>query len=134
MYLVDTSVWIDFLRENETKAMKFLKGLMQKEEIYGLTPLIYQEILQGAKSAEKFEKMCKYFSSQHFFMPKNSIYTFERAAQHYCNCRWAGVTIRSTVDCVIAQIAIENDLILLHNDKDFDHMKKVLSTLRVISG
>ena len=53
------------------------------------------------------------------------------AAHIYFSCRRKGITIRSTIDCLIAQISIEHDLILLHNDKDFTHMAAVIPQLKL---
>ena len=51
--------------------------------------------------------------------------SYAAAARIYFDCRKKGITVNSTVDCLIAQTAIENDLTLLHNDADFDRMRKV---------
>jgi len=53
------------------------------------------------------------------------------AARIYGACRAAGVTIRSSVDCLIARIAIEHDLALLHDDRDFEDIARVVSELRL---
>mgnify|MGYP001825603953 FL=1 len=87
--------------------------------------MIYQEVLQGAKSEKEYAGLKKYLSSQRFFHPQDPIETFAKAARIYFRCRKKGVTVRSTVDCMIAQIAIENELLLLHNDKDFEAMAAV---------
>ena len=84
--------------------------------------MIYQEVLQGAKSEKEYAGLKKYLSSQRFFHPQDPIETFAKAARIYFRCRKKGVTVRSTVDCMIAQIAIENELLLLHNDKGFEAM------------
>ncbi|MEA3280386.1 MAG: VapC toxin family PIN domain ribonuclease, partial [Thermodesulfobacteriota bacterium] len=69
----------------------------------------------------------KYLGTQRFYYLKDPIDSFARAARIYFDCRREGVTVRSSIDCIIAQTAIENNLFLLHNDKDFDIMKKVIS-------
>lgn len=55
--------------------------------------------------------------------------SYEAAALIYLNCRRKGVTIRSSLDCLTAQCAIENKLTLLHNDYDFKHMAGVITEL-----
>lgn len=55
MYLVDTSVWVDFLRGRATAEVRALKDLLAGEEIVGTAPIILQEILQGADSSARFE-------------------------------------------------------------------------------
>jgi predicted nucleic acid-binding protein len=52
--------------------------------------------------------------------------SFARAARIYFDCKKKGITIRSTIDCLIAQTALEHDLFLLHNDTDFDAMASVI--------
>ena len=59
MYLVDTSVWVDFLRGDETPHVRALNDLLSGQEIVGTAPMILQEILQGADSAERFETWIK---------------------------------------------------------------------------
>ena len=87
--------------------------------------MIYQEVLQGAKSEKEYAGLKKYLSSQRFFHPKDPIKTYAKAAGIYFRCRKKGITVRSTVDCMIAQIAIESELLLLHNDRDFEAMAAV---------
>ena len=50
------------------------------------------------------------------------------------SCRRAGVTLRSTIDCLIAQVALEHDLIVVHNDRDFDLLSGVVPEVRLYSG
>jgi predicted nucleic acid-binding protein len=52
--------------------------------------------------------------------------SYASAAKIYFKCRKKGITISSTIDCLIAQSAIENNLFLLHNDSDFDRISKVV--------
>ena len=129
-YLVDTSVWIDFIKGQDNQPVKFLHNLLEHNKTVGLTALIYQEILQGAESELKFKQFKEYFNQLPCYYPKHSINSYADAAQIYCTCRRKGLTIRSTVDCLIAQIAIENELILLHNDKDYAHIANVFPVLK----
>jgi predicted nucleic acid-binding protein len=62
------------------------------------------------------------------------MYTHREAARLYQACPAAGVTIRSTIDCFIAQLAIEHDLVLLHGDRDFERMAEVAPNLRLRSA
>jgi predicted nucleic acid-binding protein len=61
-----------------------------------------------------------------FYHPKNLVDSFETAARSYFLCRKKGVTVRSTIDCLISQIAIEHNLLLLHSDRDFDAMAQII--------
>ncbi len=130
MYLVDTSVWIDYINGKEAEHVSFLDQVLSNPLAFGLNGLIYMEILQGAKNQKAFEQFQRYFSGQQFYSFQQTENSYSTAAQIYFDCRRSGITIRSSVDCLIAQCAIENELILLHNDKDFVQMATVVSTLK----
>ena len=125
MYLIDSSVWIDFLNNKTDNSIDKCIALNQS----GIMSLIYTEVLQGAKQ-NKFDTYCAYLSAQPFYTLKDGKTSYEQAAQIYRKCRKQGITIRSSIDCLIAQCAIENDLILLHNDKDFDKIASIIPTLK----
>ncbi len=129
MYLIDTSVWIDYINGTEAEHVDFLDQLLSNPLAFGLNGLIYMEILQGAKNRQAFEQFKQYFSGQRFYHFQDTQKSHATAAQIYFDCRRKGITIRSTVDCLIAQCAIDNKLILLHNDKDFVQMADVVTTL-----
>ena len=58
---------------------------------------------------------------------KDAIESYASAARIYTNCRKKGTTVRSTIECLIAVTAPEHDLLLLHNDSDFDAIARVVS-------
>ncbi|MSP52883.1 MAG: PIN domain nuclease [Gammaproteobacteria bacterium] len=132
MYLIDTSVWIAYLRQEQNAAVAYLQNILKKQHSFGITSAIYQEILQGASSVKDFARLTDYFSTQHFYHPLEPVTSYENAAQLYFTCRKQGVTIRSTIDCLIAQIAIEHNLVLLHNDKDFEDLSKIAAKLNLV--
>jgi predicted nucleic acid-binding protein len=134
MYLVDTSVWIDFFREKDNQPVQFFLKILNGRQPFGITSFIYQEILQGANSKKDFDKLNDYMETQKFYHPKDPVLSYKNAAEYYFNCRSEGITIRSTVDCLIADIAVEHDLWLVHNDKDFSQLSKVVPTLKLVSG
>lgn len=119
MILVDTSVWIDFLRGENSPERRTLHGLIENEEDIAITEIILTEILQGIKKDKDFRTMKNYLLEFPIYKPE-STETYINAARIYRNCRIKGKTVRKTVDCVIAAICIENSLILLHKDSDFD--------------
>lgn len=133
MILVDTSVLIDFFQGNENRGTDHFRDILESEFPFGITSLIYQEVLQGAKSEKEYETLRMYLSSQRFFHPKHPIASYEEAARIYFVCRKSGITVRSSLDCLIARIAIENELTLLHNDRNFDVMAPVIG-LRLYPG
>jgi predicted nucleic acid-binding protein len=130
VYLVDTSIWVDFLRQRETESVGFLERLLENPLACGITDQIYLEILQGARDARSFDKLQRYFSGQRFYSFENSQQSHAAAARIYLQCRRAGITIRSSIDCLIAQCAKERELILLHNDRDYLAMAQVVPELR----
>ena len=131
MYLVDTSVWVDYLRGKTTAQVRTLRELLAGEDIVGVAPIILQEVLQGADSDQRFEKWRKYFARLCCYMPADPVASHVAAAKLYQSCRRAGKTPRSSNDCLIAQIAIEHALILLHEDRDFEAIARAVSDLRL---
>lgn len=131
MYLVDTSIWIDYFRNKENKGVQHFMDIMDNKIPFGITGLIYQEILQGAATLKDFNQLTDYLNTQEFFHAKDEIISHQEAAKIYFNCRRKGLTVRSSIDCFIAQIAIENDLILLHNDNDYITIQKANPELRI---
>ena len=129
MYLVDTSVWVDYLRGNATARVEALAGLLGGDQIVGVAPIILQEILQGADSEQRFDKWRKYFTGLCCYLPRDPVASHIEAARIYQSCRQAGKTPRSGNDCLIAQIAVEHRLVLLHDDRDFDAIAGVVRGL-----
>jgi predicted nucleic acid-binding protein len=129
MYLVDTSVWVSYINGANSPTVEFLDQLLSTPMLVGITDLIYMEILQGAKSEPAFKKLQKYFSTQKFYRFIDPQSSYEKAAFLYLSCRRQGITVRSSIDCLIAQCALENELILLHHDKDYKNLQKVIPQL-----
>jgi predicted nucleic acid-binding protein len=126
MILVDTSVLIDFLKGFQTEGRDKFEVVLHRKIPFGITSFILQEVLQGAASEKEFLLLKKYLLSQKFYHPKDPVDSFARAARIYMDCRKQGITIRSTIDCIIVQTALEHDLFILHNDNDFNAMAKVV--------
>jgi hypothetical protein len=125
MVLVDTSVLIDYLRGAENAAMRRMQRILDAGIAFGISPLTYLEVLQGTRTGKDFQEVRSYLETQRFYGLKDERESYAAAARIYFDCRKKGITINSTVDCLIAQTAIEHDLELLHNDADFDRMRKV---------
>jgi len=128
MVLVDTTVWIDFFADRDEPHVATLQELIENEEDIFLCGVILAEVLQGIQSDTEFFKTKEYLGDL-IFLPMRQA-TFLRAAEVYRSLRKKGITIRKPVDCMIASVAIEYDIQLLHNDRDFDHIAKY-SSLRV---
>ena len=129
MVLVDTSVMISFLKGEENSSINKLIDLIDRDISFGINTFIYQELLQGVSTEIQFNKLKEYLDSLKFFELKNGRESYADAARIYYNCRINGITIRSTIDCLIAQTAIENNILLLHNDKDYTKISKIYGNL-----
>ncbi len=105
MYLVDTSVWIDSLRQVDNAESRFFKSLIADCAPNGITGVIYQEVLQGARGQEDYEQLRTYLGSVTFYHPLDPVGTYTEAAHLYRRCRAAGITVRSTLECLIANLA-----------------------------
>ena len=81
-------------------------------------------MLQGARGEREWRNLAEVLETQQVFHPVDGWATHLLAARIYYDCRRRGVTIRSTVDCCIAAQALETESTLLHNDADFERMKK----------
>ena len=126
MVLVDTSVLIGYLQGKENDAVLRFQYILDNNIPFGINYSIYQEVLQGVKTEKDFDKVKKYLDTQRFYSLKKEKESYASAAKIYFKCRKKGITISSTIDCLIAQTAIENNLFLLHNDSDFDDIAKVV--------
>ncbi len=133
MYLVDTSVWVDHIRGRDRTHVRFLRDLLSNPLAVSIAPLIYMEILQGARDPASYDRLQSYFSGQRFVYFDQPLASHAAAARLYLDCRRRGVTVRSSLDCLIAQCAIESDLILFHHDRDFRNIGSVISALKEMS-
>ena len=125
MILVDTSVLIDFLKGQDNPSVQGLLQIIDRDIPFGISPIIFLEILQGAATESDFKLLKEYLGSQVFYDLKDRRESYARAAKMSAELRRKGMAIKSSIDCLIAQTAIDNDLYLLHNDSDFDRIKKV---------
>ncbi|MFQ5788741.1 MAG: PIN domain-containing protein [Thermodesulfobacteriota bacterium] len=126
MLLVDTSVLIEYLRGLKNITTERFQYVLENNITFGINYFIYQEVLQGVKTERDFNTVKKYLDTQRFYSLKNNRESYAEAARIYLKCRKRGITITSTIDCLIAQTALENNLLLLHNDTDFDRMQIIV--------
>ena len=130
MILVDTSVLIDYFKGRDTPAVQTFEQILYTGIPYGITEGIYQELLQGARTLKEFKKLKEYLEPLPFFSPLHGSESYEKAALLAFQCRRRGLTVRGSIDFLIAEIALENDLSLLHNDRDFEAIARVFPELR----
>ena len=125
MILVDTSVLVPFLTGHETPASEHLERLVREDAAFYLPPVVIQEVLQGARDAAERRKLESYLTTQLVADVDDPVKSRVDAARIYFDCRRKGLTVRSSTDCLIAQIALERGFRLLHADRDFDAIGKV---------
>lgn len=130
MLLVDSSVWIDWMRGFDTDAVRFVQARESQDEL-ALTQMIYLEVLQGVSSQRQFALTQKVLGAQTMLLPLDDTETFVAAAQLYRRARAHGLTIRKSTDCLIAAIALEQGALLVHNDRDFLALAQVVPQLHV---
>ena len=122
MILVDTTVWIDFFAARSLPHVVALETLIENRENICICGIILAEVLQGIRQDTEFRKTRDLFNSLIFLPMPYTV--FLRSAEIYRKLRKKGITIRKPLDCMIASVAIENDMPLLHNDKDFQPIEK----------
>ncbi len=131
MILIDTSVLIDYLKGKDNTATEKFQEILDISIPFGINSLIFQEVLQGARNTAEYNKLKEYLETLDFYELTKGRKSYEEAAYLNFQCRRSGVTVRSTIDLLIAQTAIEHSMPLLHNDSDFDHIAKVIKTLTI---
>lgn len=125
MIFVDTSVLIDFLRGATTPAVERLAQFEEDGVPYGIPLICYQEVLQGARDQREWRLLDAYLKTQRLETPENPLSWHLAAARVYFDCRRRGITVRSTVDCLIAAQVLDANGTLLHDDDDFDHLATI---------
>ena len=118
MIYVDSSVWIDYFRGTGTPQAELLDSLLGSEPLL-IGDLVLAEVLQGFQNDRDFNKAKQLLTS---FQTINVVDTTIaiQAARNFRILRGHGVTVRKTIDTLIATRCIKSGLVLLHNDKDFD--------------
>jgi predicted nucleic acid-binding protein len=122
--IVDTSVWIDFFnKKNISPETMLLKGMIENNKQFYICPVVYQEVLQGIRDDKLFEKIKKILL-KHIMTDINTIEATNKAIDIYRTLRKKGITIRKSMDCLIASYAIIGKMFLLHRDADFTEIAK----------
>jgi predicted nucleic acid-binding protein len=124
MVIVDTTVWIDYLRGAENPETEWLQNQLTERPL-GLTDLILCEVLQGIASDSEFARVRDELLLFHLF-PTGGRDLAIAAARNYRTLRQRGQTVRKTIDCLIATFCLEGRHELLHRDRDFDTFENVL--------
>lgn len=129
MIIVDTTVWVDYLRGTRTPHADWLETQLTRERL-GLTDLILCEVLQGITKDSQFDAVQEELLKLEIFETGTVGLAIE-AALNYRRLRAAGRTVRRTIDCLIATFCLLEGHALLHNDRDYDPFENVLG-LKVV--
>lgn len=124
MIIVDTTVWIDYLRGSETAETKWLEHNLERQRL-GLTDLILCELLQGTRDPEDFGAVRRELL-RFEVLATGGIPFAIAAARNHRRLRSQGITVRRTIDCLIATFCLQGGHSLLHNDRDFDPFERYL--------
>lgn len=124
MILVDSSVWIDYLRNRTTAAVTKLESVLREGPLL-VGDLVLCEVLQGLRDdveAQRVESVLRGFEMASLCEPEIAV----SAAANYRFLRARGITIRQTIDLIIGTFCIERGHALLHSDRDFEPMERLL--------
>jgi hypothetical protein len=128
MLLIDTSVWIQLFRDKTGNVSQQLQALVSDRRIF-FTRFTQLELLQGCRDEREWMLLNSYLQDQDYIdlIPES----WQKAARIYYNLRRQGLTVRSSIDCCIAQIAIDNQLLLVHIDQDFETISTITSLQQI---
>lgn len=129
MVIIDTTVWIDYLRGAPNKETDFLDREVGRQR-FGLTNLILCETLQGIADEKSFTRVLR--GLRRFeILEMGGVELAIEAARNYRRLRQHGITVRRTIDCLIGTFCLLQGHSLLHRDRDFDHFEKFLGLIVV---
>jgi len=129
LVIVDTTVWIDYLRGTENPETVWLDGALTRQRL-GLIDLVLCEVLQGIRDPNMFIKVRDELLTFHLFQTGGKDLAIT-SALNYRKLSDRGYTVRRTIDCLIASFCLEAGHELLHRERDFDPFEKALG-LRVV--
>jgi predicted nucleic acid-binding protein len=123
--LVDTSVWVDFLRGIDTPARSAVRELISRrfDELVICEPIV-MELMAGATDAaalDRIQQLADGLPTLHV----DPLLDFRAAAALHRLARSGGETVRSIVDCLIAAVALRHDVRLVHKDRDFEVLGRI---------
>ena len=130
MNLVDTSGWVEYLRRTGSLVNVRVRELLTDPDGAFVTDVVVAEVLMGARD-EAHAGQLRRMLNRCTFVPTRPLSDFEEAAAIYRTCRRGGHTPRSLADCLVAAVAIDRGLALLHADRDFDQMAEHIPLVMV---
>lgn len=129
MILVDSSVWIDFFRGVDTSGALTLREILRQDEVL-VGDLILVEVLQGFRD-EREAMVAAELLDRFDQVAVVDADIAKQAASYYRQLRRQGITVKKTIDLLIATRCIDKGWWLLHNDRDFEPLRQHLG-LRVL--
>lgn len=129
MVIVDTTVWIEYLRGADIPETAWLDRELTRQPL-GITDLILAEVLQGVQDDASFANTRDELLNFYVFETGGADLAIA-SALNYRKLRGRGFTVRKTIDCLIATFCLESRHELLHRDRDYDAFEKALG-LRVV--
>lgn len=130
MILVDTSVWIDYFNGHDSTEAVYLRSCIVDMRALVIPGLVLTEILLGVRTETEAARIVRVLSAFDT-PPEPDPMDYQKAAALYRQCRARGFTIRSTIDCLIAQLCLRHDYELLAKDRDFISIAEVAPLKRV---
>jgi predicted nucleic acid-binding protein len=124
MVVVDTTVWVDYLRGEHNPETDWLNVELDRQRL-GLTDLILCEVLQGIRDDLSFHRVLHELQKFHIFEMAGMELAIE-AARNFRRLRQQGHTVRKTIDCLIATFCLREGHSLLHRDRDFNAFEQIL--------
>jgi len=115
--LVDSSAWVDFFNGHPSPQADALVRLIREEADVLTCGVVAAEVLQGIRQSKSLTTIERHFREMEWLTPREPE-TYLGAADLYRQLRSRGLTIRSTIDCIIARLAEENGALLLSKDRD----------------
>jgi predicted nucleic acid-binding protein len=131
MVIVDTTVWIDYLRGLQNSETNYFDRELGRQR-FGLTDLILCEILQGLRDEHASKRVLSELRQFELFETGGEELAVA-AARNFRSLRQQGHTVRKTIDCLIATFCLRHGHSLLHRDRDFDHFEKILGLVVIHS-
>ncbi|MBO6572671.1 PIN domain nuclease [bacterium] len=127
MILADSSIWIDFFNDTNNEKVDALVEYLSRERVIS-ADLVITEVLQGFRKDSDFLTAVEIFKT----IPCHSVAGIEialKSAENFRSLRKKGITIRKTVDMILATYCIENNISLLQNDRDFEMIASELDLI-----
>lgn len=128
--LVDTSAWVEYLRDTGSEACNTVDRMISDEEPLATTDVVIMELLCGARTSDSRRKIWA-FMNRCSMLPTRPLFDYEISAELYSRCRHVGFSPANTNDLLIASVAIGKKVPLLASDTDFERIASV-SSLRLV--